>query len=94
MTEFVTDSVFAQIAALLVIASVLGVLGILLRQPLIVSFIAVGLIAGPSVLDLVHAEEYKKLLRVPKRPFRCTLTKGSTALGATITYYYNIESCG
>jgi Kef-type K+ transport system membrane component KefB len=62
MTEFVTDSVFAQIAALLVIASVLGVLGILLRQPLIVSFIAVGLIAGPSLLDLVHAEEEIELL--------------------------------
>lgn len=62
MVGFVTDSVFTQIAALLVIASVLGVLGILLRQPLIVSFIAVGLIAGPSVLDLVHAEHEIELL--------------------------------
>lgn len=62
MVGFVTQSVFTQIAALLVIASVLGVLGILLRQPLIVSFIAVGLIAGPSVLDLVHAEEEIELL--------------------------------
>lgn len=62
MVAFVTDNVFTQIAALLVIASVLGVLGILLRQPLIVSFIAVGLIAGPSVLDLVHAEAEIELL--------------------------------
>ncbi|MBO6716931.1 MAG: cation:proton antiporter [Rhizobiaceae bacterium] len=62
MIGFVTDSVFTQIAALLVIAAVLGVLGILLRQPLIVSFIAVGLIAGPSVLNVVHAKEEIELL--------------------------------
>lgn len=47
-----------------------------------------------SVKERDDAEEYKKLLRVPKRPFRCTLTRGSTALGSTITIYYNIDSCG
>ncbi len=62
MLDFITDSVFTQIAALLVIASLLGVVGILLHQPLIVSFIAVGLVAGPSVLDLVHAEHEIELL--------------------------------
>ena len=62
MTEFITGSVFAQIAALLVIASVIGMIGVLLRQPLIVSFIVVGLVAGPSVLDLVHAEHEIELL--------------------------------
>ena len=62
MIEFVTESAFAQIAALLIIASVIGLLGVLLRQPLIVSFIVVGLVAGPSVLDLVHAENEIELL--------------------------------
>lgn len=55
-------SPFAEIAALLVLAAVIGFLGIILRQPLIVSFIAVGLIAGPSVLDLVHSDEQISLL--------------------------------
>ena len=62
MAQFFTQSVFAQIAALLVLAAAFGVVGNLLRQPLIVSFIAVGLIAGPSGLGLVHAEEEIELL--------------------------------
>ncbi|MRH22045.1 sodium:proton exchanger [Rhodovulum strictum] len=43
-------------------AAVIGFLGIILRQPLIVSFIAVGLIAGPSALDLVRSDEQINLL--------------------------------
>lgn len=62
MSELLTQNVFAQIAALLVLAAAIGFVGLLLRQPLIVSFIAVGLIAGPSGLDLVHAEEEIDLL--------------------------------
>ena len=62
MAEIFTQNVFAQVAALLVLAAALGFVGILLRQPLIVSFIAVGLIAGPSGLDLVHAEAEIELL--------------------------------
>jgi Kef-type K+ transport system membrane component KefB len=53
---------FAEIALLLVMASGIGLLGILLRQPLIVSFIAVGLIAGPSALDVVRSGEQIDLL--------------------------------
>ncbi|MBN9037495.1 MAG: cation:proton antiporter [Rhizobiales bacterium] len=56
------DNVFAQVAALLVLASAVGFLGSLLRQPLIVAFIAVGLIAGPSGLALVHDEAEIQLL--------------------------------
>jgi Kef-type K+ transport system membrane component KefB len=62
LAEIFTHNVFAQVAALLVLAAALGFAGNLLRQPLIVSFIAVGLIAGPSGLDLVHAEEEIELL--------------------------------
>jgi len=43
-------------------AAVVGFFGIILRQPLIVSFIAVGLIAGPSALDLVRSDEQISLL--------------------------------
>jgi len=60
--EVIVQSPFAEIAALLVLAAVIGFIGIILRQPLIVSFIAVGLIAGPSALDLVRSDEQISLL--------------------------------
>src|SRR6056297_1129164 len=60
--DVLVQSPFAEIAALLVLAAVIGFLGIILRQPLIVSFIAVGLIAGPSALDLVRSDEQIDLL--------------------------------
>ncbi len=62
MVELITHSSFTEIATLLVLAALLGFVGMLLRQPLIVSFIAVGLIAGPSVLDIVQSEEQIELL--------------------------------
>jgi Kef-type K+ transport system membrane component KefB len=62
LNDFLLSSAFAQIAALLMLAAAVGFVGNLLRQPLIVSFIAVGILAGPSVLDLVHAEEEVDLL--------------------------------
>lgn len=53
---------FGEIALLLALAAVVGVLAQALRQPLIVSFIAVGLLAGPSVLGWVHALDEIDLL--------------------------------
>lgn len=53
---------FAEVALLLVMASAIGLAGTLARQPLIVSFIAVGLIAGPSALDVVHSDAQIGLL--------------------------------
>lgn len=50
------QSPFAEIAVLLVMAAVIGFVGVMLRQPLIVSFIAVGLLAGPSALHIVRAD--------------------------------------
>lgn len=37
-------------------------LGLLLRQPLIVAFIAIGILSGPTAMDLVHSEEQIDLL--------------------------------
>jgi len=62
MLEVVFTSVFYEIAALLVLAAGVGLLGVLLRQPLIVSFIAVGILAGPSVLRLARSDEHINLL--------------------------------
>ncbi|MGM0583157.1 MAG: cation:proton antiporter [Pseudomonadota bacterium] len=60
--DMIVQSVFGEVAALLVMAAVIGFLGIILRQPLIVSFIAVGLLAGPSALDVVRSDEQIGLL--------------------------------
>ena len=58
----VVQSAFGEVAVLLVMAALLGFIGIILRQPLIVSFIAVGLIAGPSAFDIVRSNEQIDLL--------------------------------
>jgi Kef-type K+ transport system membrane component KefB len=62
MTEAIEGYIFYEIAALLVLAAGVGFVGLLLRQPLIVSFIAVGILAGPSVLDIARSEEQIDLL--------------------------------
>ncbi len=53
---------FYEITALLVLAAGVGAVSLLLRQPMIVSFIAVGVLAGPSVFDIVHSREKVQLL--------------------------------
>jgi Kef-type K+ transport system membrane component KefB len=52
-----TISPFMQMAAVLALAAGLATLGLLLRQPLIVAFIAAGIIAGPHVLGIVESAE-------------------------------------
>ena len=46
---------FEQIAAILVLAAVVGGLAKLLRQPVIVAYIVVGVLAGPAVLEIVSS---------------------------------------
>jgi Kef-type K+ transport system membrane component KefB len=53
---------FHEVAALVLAAAIVGALAVRLRQPLIVAFIAVGVLAGPSVLDVVRAEDEIHLL--------------------------------
>ena len=60
MTVF--PDVFTEMAVLLLFAAAVGALGIRLRQPLIVAFIAVGILAGPSVLGWVSANDQIDLL--------------------------------
>ncbi len=62
MAEIVFTSVFYEIAALLVLTSVVGFLGLALRQPLIVSFILVGILAGPLGFGYAVAGEHIELL--------------------------------
>jgi len=62
LVDLIAHSAFGEVAALLVMAAVIGLVGLVLRQPLIVSFIAVGLLAGPSGLDVVRSDEQIDLL--------------------------------
>jgi len=62
MAETLSSYLFYEIAALLVLAAGVGFVGLLLRQPLIVSYIAVGIIAGPSGLDIAQSSEPIELL--------------------------------
>ncbi|MEK9907553.1 MAG: cation:proton antiporter, partial [Aquiluna sp.] len=49
---------FVSVALILALAVVAGALAKLLRQPIIVSYIIVGILAGPTAFDLVsNAEE-------------------------------------
>jgi Kef-type K+ transport system membrane component KefB len=62
MTDAIGGYIFYEIAALLVLAAGVGFVGLLLRQPLIVSFIAVGILAGPSGLDIAQSDREIDLL--------------------------------
>lgn len=53
---------FYEMALLLALACILGFMGLWLRQPLIVIFIGLGVLAGPSGLDIVKAQESYALL--------------------------------
>ncbi len=56
------DNQFYEFALILFIAVVAGAIGRVLRQPLLVSFIAVGVLVGPSVLNILNSENEIDLL--------------------------------
>lgn len=56
------STVFYEVAALLLLAAGCGAIALLLRQPVIVAFIAVGMLAGPAGLNWVHSADQIDLL--------------------------------
>jgi Kef-type K+ transport system membrane component KefB len=60
MPEF--ESQFYNFAAILMIAAAVGGMGVFLRQPLIVTFIAVGILVGPAGLGITAAGDEIALL--------------------------------
>jgi len=54
--------IFTEMAVLLLLAAGVGAVGVRLRQPLIVAFLAVGILVGPSVLGWVSANDRIDLL--------------------------------
>mgnify|MGYP001038243353 CR=1 FL=1 len=61
LSEVATNP-FYEFAILLLLAALFGGLGQLLKQPLIVMFIALGVVVGPSVFDIVHSQAQIHLL--------------------------------
>ncbi|MFW5757869.1 MAG: cation:proton antiporter, partial [Bacteroidota bacterium] len=58
----VLNNTFFEFAAILLVSVLFGFIGRLLKQPLIVSFIGVGLLVGPYGLDLMQSVEKIHLL--------------------------------
>ena len=48
------DDVFAEIAVILLVSALAGLVAIRLHQPVVVAFVAVGVVVGPSVLGVVQ----------------------------------------
>lgn len=49
------EETFYEIASILALASVLGGIAMLLRQPLIMAFLATGILAGPAGFSILHS---------------------------------------
>jgi Kef-type K+ transport system membrane component KefB/voltage-gated potassium channel Kch len=60
MTE--GGAVFYELALVLALAAAMGVIGLLLRQPLIVAYIATGLLVGAGALSIVSSTSHIDLL--------------------------------
>lgn len=58
----VFGNVFYEMAALLLLAAALGAIGLRLRQPLVITFIAVGILVGPAALGWVQPADPVALL--------------------------------
>lgn len=56
------DNIFYEITVIILFSAVIGAIGSKLKQPLIVSFIAVGILVGPSGFGLIRAHEPIDLL--------------------------------
>lgn len=56
------DNTFLEIAAILSLATVLGLLGQKLRQPLIIMFLVAGILAGPASLSIIQSHGQIELL--------------------------------
>lgn len=55
-------SIYQEVTLLLLGTAIVGLIALRLRQPVIVAYILIGLIAGPSALDWVRAHEPMELL--------------------------------
>ena len=57
-----SSELFADIAVILIVSALAGLVAVRLRQPLVVAFVVVGIVVGPSVLGLVEPDDDLELL--------------------------------
>jgi Kef-type K+ transport system membrane component KefB len=57
-----SSELFADIAVILLVSALAGLVAVRLRQPLVVAFVVVGIVVGPSVLGLVEPTDDLQLL--------------------------------
>jgi Kef-type K+ transport system membrane component KefB len=62
LADVLAASVFYEVAALLVLGAAVGLVALLLRQPLIVGLIGAGILAGPGALGVARSDEHIALL--------------------------------
>ncbi len=62
LIALLSENTFYEVAAILVLAAMIGAVGLMLRQPLVVMFIALGILVGPSVLNLAQSTDNIHLL--------------------------------
>ncbi len=62
LITLIQDSPFLEISAILALAAFVGTIGATLKQPIVVSFIAVGVLTGPSGLHIVKSSQNVDLL--------------------------------
>lgn len=60
--QFIQQSSFYEFATLLALASVAGLFAHFFRQPLLIAFILIGVLAGPSAFDFMHSSKELELL--------------------------------
>lgn len=60
--SFIHVSPFYELTSLLMMATIIGFVCLLLRQPMVVGFIAVGILVGPTFLGIVQSHEHIELL--------------------------------
>lgn len=60
--SFIHVSSFNELTTLLMMATIIGFVCLLLRQPMIVGFIVMGIIVGPSFLGIIQFHEHIELL--------------------------------
>jgi len=58
----IDGNAFVEIAGILALATLLGIVGQKLRQPLVIMFLVTGILAGPSVFGIIHSYHQIELL--------------------------------
>lgn len=62
MEQLLPLGTYGEFATLLVISAVAGAIAVRLRQPVLISYIVVGIVVGPAVLGFVSAQDQVDLL--------------------------------